>query len=620
MPGIFGLVIKSAEDGGDHRTALGLMAAAMRYESFYTTRLYESKTLGVFAGWVGPAEDIANGGVITVPNRGITLLVSGEPCCDAVSTARLLQRDHADPKMFRVVEHYDRSPETFPATTRGLFSGLLIDEPTRTSVLFNDRLGIERLFVYEDDDSFLFASEAKAILAAAPRSRALDPQGFAELVACGSTLREASPFRGIRVLPAGTVLRFCERSAPKIQRYFDRATWEEAEPLPEKEFLPRLSEALGIVIAEYARSSSVAISLTGGLDSRIIMAYLDADSRLVPCYTFGSMYRDTYDVRIARRVATVCRQPHHVLVLGSDFLRGVRQHVEKAVFVSDGYLGLSGAAELYLNKLARQVALVRMTGNYGGELLRGVRAFKASVPKGGFLTAETTARAYDAVETFSKLTSMPALSFTLFCQVPSGFGRYAIERSQVVLRSPFLDERIVRLLYRRPGRFLGKHEPSSRLIATRDPGLLKISTDRGLLGQPLTRKFRHLYREALFKGEYVTGHGAPTAVAGLTRRMPGQLVERFFRGRHKFQHPRTWMRGDLGAYIDEVLLAETYDELAPYVDVDAVKTMVTNHRNGVRNYCDQLDSLLTVSLAVRLLIRSPGRSAEVVSDFRSVKQ
>ena len=45
------------------------------------------------------------------------------------------------------------------------------------------------------------------------------------------------------------------------------------------------------------------MSLTGGLDTRMIMACRKPDPGSLPCYTFGSMFRENQDVRVARRVA-----------------------------------------------------------------------------------------------------------------------------------------------------------------------------------------------------------------------------------------------------------------------------------------------------------------------------
>jgi asparagine synthase (glutamine-hydrolysing) len=353
------------------------------------------------------------------------------------------------------------------------------------------------------------------------------------------------------------------------------------------------------------------VSLTGGLDSRMIMACLKARSGTVPCYTFGSMHRSTYDVRVARTVATFCDQPHEVLVLGEKFVEDLRDYFEKAVFISDGYLGLSGAAELYLNGLARRVAPVRITGNYGGELLRGVRAFKSSMPQGGFLRPEMTDRVRESIQAFARMTEMQPLSFTLFRQAPAGYGRYAIERSQLTVRSPFLDDDFLQLLYRSPRRPTIGREPSISLIGERRPDLLTIPTDRGLLGSGgrMAQGLRRIHREGLFKAEYWTGHGAPRWMAALTRQMPGSLIEKVFIGRHKFVHPRLWIRGTLGAYTREVLLADNAASLADCLDPAQVRAMLRRDLQGETNHSDELDKVMTLALASRLLFQSRATDA-----------
>ena len=126
-----------------------------------------------------------------------------------------------------------------------------------------------------------------------------------------------------------------------------------------------------------------------------------------------------------------------------------------------------------------------------------------------------------------------------------------------------------------PRRFSDSVDPSTFLIGRRRPDLLAIATDRGFLGRggSLVRNMRRAYRELLFKGEYLTGHGAPHRVAAITRSMPGQLLEKAFIGRHKFLHPRVWMRGHLGRYTSDVLLAEAERDLGSFVDASAVKIL-----------------------------------------------
>ena len=64
----------------------------------------------------------------------------------------------------------------------------------------------------------------------------------------------------------------------------------------------------------------IGMSLTGGLDTRMIMAWQRLQAGSLPCYTFGSMFRENQDVRVSRRVASICNQPHQVITAGQEFL------------------------------------------------------------------------------------------------------------------------------------------------------------------------------------------------------------------------------------------------------------------------------------------------------------
>jgi asparagine synthase (glutamine-hydrolysing) len=605
VPGIFGLILKGGGSRNRNivtrqRDTLNVMAAAMQYESFYTWHRYDSTALGISAGWVGPTDDAETHAPWHDEELGLTMFTAGEPGLEGAtgrSTAGTARR------WLGAVAAVRRDSREIPAAMRGQFAGFVIDERRRESVLFTDRFGFERLFVYEGPEAFFFSSEAKAILAAAPATREFDADGLAQFLACGSTIGTRSLFRGIRVLTAGTILTFDQASKAHPDRHFDRTAWERLEPLPEAEWRDAMAAALDRAVARDAGDRRAAVSLTGGLDSRIVMASLDPAPGTIPCYTFGSMYRDTYDVRAGRAVAGLCGQRHQALVLDEAFLANLGEHFDKAVMIADGGLGLSGAAELYVNTLARGVAPVRVTGNYGGELLRGIRAFKSTMPGGDFLQPAMADRVRTAIHAFSKASDVHPLSFTLFLQAPAGFSRNALERSQVTVRSPFLDEEFVQLLYRRP---VDAGDPSMYLIARRRPDLLRVPTDRGLLGRggAAVRQARWLYREGLFKAEYWTGRTASAWVARMAGLRAASLVERVFLGRHKFVHARPWLRGSLGQYMRDVLFAdETLYQLGAFVDVPKVGAMLMSDLSGTSDHSDELDRVVTAAAAARVLFR-----------------
>jgi asparagine synthase (glutamine-hydrolysing) len=602
MPGVFGFIdhtvaVKAVGDAP--LRLLEQMAAAMYYDPSYAVDLVVSPEAGAWVGRVAHGHLVEASDVDEHPlGEDVTILLTSEP-----RSLESAQRQAA-----RRLEQQYRT-HGVDRIDLGQSAGVLVDRRDSACFVFNDTYGADRIFVHVDGERTFFASEAKAILAVAPRTRALSAQGLAELVACGGTLGRTSLFEHIDVLQGGTVLTFRRGAEPSSRPQFDRRSLESADAMSAAEFLAEFPGQLKSSVSHCMnRFPNAAISLTGGLDSRMILACLEPARTPVPCYTFGSMYRDTFDVSIGREVAARLGQPFHVLELGNDFLKDLGQTLDRSVYISDGYLGLSGAAELYVNQKARTIAPVRVTGNWGGELLRGVRAFKYVSPREGFLLPHLTQRIQASAETFSsadKSTKNP-LSYTLFHQLPvQGYGRNAIERSQVMIRSPFLDDDVVRTLYRAPDTVRGSHHASLAVIAQR-PTLLDPATDLGLLGTStgLARTARRYQRLAMAKGEYLVSHGAPDWMAALTSSRWGGGIERLFLGQHKFQHFRRWMRRDVSTYVRDTLF-DSQSALVDWLDVTAVRKMTESHIAGTGNFTDELDKALTLAVTERTLLR-PG--------------
>src|SRR3989442_14497514 len=107
------------------------------------------------------------------------------------------------------------------------------------------------------------------------------------------------------------------------------------------------------------------MSLTGGLDTRMIMAWHKARPGSLPCYTFGGMFRDCRDDLVARQVAGMCGQAHQVIPVGEGFLSLFSRYAERAVYLTYGFADVSPCPHLYVKERALEIALVPMTGNYG---------------------------------------------------------------------------------------------------------------------------------------------------------------------------------------------------------------------------------------------------------------
>jgi asparagine synthase (glutamine-hydrolysing) len=597
----------------------------MEHETWYRSGIWVCDELPAYVGWTNYGGDFADCMPVFNESRDVALFLAGEVFPEAGVIRDLRNNGHqfSNGNASYLAHLYEEKGDDFVGELNGSFSGVLLDCRKRRVVLFNDRYGMHRTFIHENREGLFFASEAKCLLAVLPEVRGFDPKGLGEFLTCGCTLGRQSLYKNVSVLPPASVWVAEDGEVKKKASYFRPEEWIDRDRLNEKEFSSHILDMFGGVVGRYVVGSlPVGISLTGGLDSRVVMACLGRGSGEFPCYTFGSMYRDTFDVQIAREVARMCGRPHHVFVLGEDFLRDFPRYLEKAVYISDGYIGLSGAAELYANSMAKAIAPVRLTGNYGGEVLRGERAFKHEIPQGTFVSAELQLYLREAQATFEEHESTDGVTFALFHQAPSqGYGRLAVERSQVLVRTSFMDNDLVKLVYQAPSHLLRGQRLSVAIILRYNPDLLSIPTDRGLdcAGSPLRTLAKRFHREALFKAEYWSNKGLPTWLAAISRLGLLGVLDKSFLGRHKFQHLRLWTQERLGGYITDVLIEGSKD-LGQFFDLRQVENMVQEHVAGRRNYVNEIDKLLTITLAQCTLLRGggefgsgrPGRTCSVV--------
>ncbi|HTF61281.1 MAG TPA: hypothetical protein VK638_01075, partial [Edaphobacter sp.] len=316
------------------------------------------------------------------------------------------------------------------------------------------------------------------------------------------------------------------------------------------------------------------------------------------------MFRDCQDVTVARKVAHICGQQHRVIPVGDDFLSRFGHYSERTVFLTDACVDVSHTADLYINELARQIAPVRMTGNYGGEVLRSIRAFKPVEPPAGLFQSDFSSYLGQAKQTYASLISVHPLSFSVFRQAPwHHYGLQALEQTQLALRSPYLDNELVKTVFRAPRSTLDSNDISLRLIQDGNPELRKVPTDRGLAGKsgPLVSKLRHEYLEFTFKAEYAYDYGMPQWVARTDHALSSLHLERLFLGRHKFYHFRVWYRDALANYVREMLL-DSRTLSRPYLERQSVEKIVAGHLRGDRNFTTAIHRILTLEHLHRLFI------------------
>jgi asparagine synthase (glutamine-hydrolysing) len=604
MPGIVGLITRMPRDRAD--LELRQMLAVVGHEGFYVRGMWADSALGVYVAWVARKGSFSDGMPLKNERGDVVLVFSGEEFPGPGTAQRLKERGHdidLDDPSYLV--HLYEEDSSFPAELNGRFHGLLVDRNRGTVVLFNDRYGMNRLYYHESKYASYFAAEAKAILAVRPELRNIDPQGLGEFVSCGAVLENRTLFDGIHVLPPASAWVFRKGELERKASYFHPREWEQQEKLEPESFYRELRDVFARNLPRYFDGEEeIGMSLTGGLDTRMILAWQKCEPGSLPCYTFGSMLRENQDVRVARRVANLCEQAFQVIPAGREFLSQFSHYAERAVYLTDGCVDVGRAPDLYLNEKAREIAPVRMTGNYGGEVLRKVRAFKPEEPVSGLFHPDFMVHIRRTNETYAGLVQGHPVSFAAFKQTPwHHYGIFALEQTQLSHRSPFLDNDFVRTVFRAPDSALTGDDVCLRLIADGNEALSRIPTDRGVGGSqgPISGAASRGVLELLFKAEYAYDMGMPQWVAGIDHVLSPLHLERLFLGRHKVFHFRIWYRDYLAEYVREMLL-DPRSLSRPHIDRKGVEAIVEGHLKGDRNYTNDLHKVLTLELVHRLFL------------------
>lgn len=605
MPGITGIIGRGSL--GASEDTLAQMVAVMRRESFYSSGIYrnESRCLGV--GWVVHQGGFADCNPAWNESKDVCLIFTGEEFADACDIHALRARGHklnlSDASY--LVHWYEELGPAFVERLNGAFAGVVVDLRENKIILFNDRYGLGRIYFHESADEFYFSSEAKSLLRVLPTVRHIDPIGLAEFSSCGCVLQNRTLFAGVSLLPPASRWTFSQGRLQQKETYFQKETWEQLPRLSEKAFYENLKEAFARIVPKYFFGGPrVGMSLTGGLDGRMIIACSGHAPRTLPCYTFVGPYRECIDGTLARLVAQHCGQTHEVIPVNGKFIEQFPALAEESVYVSDGAMDVTGSAELYVNRLAREIAPVRMTGNYGSEILRSNVAFRPRPLNPSLFNPEFLQLGSAATATYEKEAEGNRLSFIAFKQVPwHHHSRLSVEQSQLTMRSPYLDNELVALAYQAPEGQEFSTTPALRFVAEANESLGHIPTDRGMLYRPTPGRTRlnNLYQELTFRAEYAYDYGMPHWLSRVDNALRPLRLERMFLGRHKFLHFRVWYRDKLGAYLKEVLL-DTKTMSRPHVAGKRLEALVNEHLSGTRNHTVELHQALSIELIYRQLI------------------
>jgi asparagine synthase (glutamine-hydrolysing) len=275
-----------------------------------------------------------------------------------------------------ILHLYEEYGTAFVERIAGMYAIALWDQKRHRLMLVRDRLGQKPLYYSADANGLLFASEVKAMLACAPRLRAIDPSAVREYLSLGYAVAPTTIFKGVRKLPPASMLIW-ERSGWRVERYWQLPS-EVRNDLSEAQWVEAIREGLRRSVREHMVSDvPIGAFLSGGIDSSAVVALM-AEQSAEPINTYSIGYGGAgaasyyNELSFAGTVARRYRTNHREILVApqvATLLPKLLWHVEEPI--SD-----SAIVTTYLvAELAAQSVKVILSGVGGDELFAGYRRY-----------------------------------------------------------------------------------------------------------------------------------------------------------------------------------------------------------------------------------------------------
>ncbi len=259
---------------------------------------------------------------------------------------------------------------------RGMFAFGVWDQARQTLLLGRDRHGVKPLYYAEQAGRFLFASELRALLASGLVERELDATGLDSFLKFGAVQEPATMIRGIRLLPAGHILRHTAEGI-SIQRY-----WQLPRPggginggaAARQARIGEIREVLAAAVRMRLVSDvPLGIFLSGGLDSSVVAAAATALGTSVKTFTVAFSEQRFNEGIAARRVAAYLGTEHHEITLSQrDLIAGL----PRALSAMDQPT-VDGINTYFVSQATKQAGVtVALSGLGGDEVFAGYRSFR----------------------------------------------------------------------------------------------------------------------------------------------------------------------------------------------------------------------------------------------------
>lgn len=251
----------------------------------------------------------------------------------------------------------------------GLFAAVIYHQKEARLSFITDRFGLKPLYIWKEKENVCsWSSELKGFLSFSGFTKIISKENILNFLQCDHYLENSTPFENVNLIGPSTILEINGKNREIIadRKYW---SWSEIKPMdiPFDEAVPEFAKLLKeAVISRMKNTEQVCVSLSGGLDSRAILANAKLVNPHIKTVTFG--IKNSYENDIVKRVVKAAQVENKLFPLsGTNWMNGRPEGIWK----TDGMLNLIHMHASLHHKEISKIGLICLNGIGGGILLGG---------------------------------------------------------------------------------------------------------------------------------------------------------------------------------------------------------------------------------------------------------
>ena len=510
---------------------------------------------------------------------------------------------------------YDHRKEACVEHLLGMFAFAIYDQKKRTLFCARDRFGQKPFKYYTDTNTFIFASELKAILTQPEYKKEPDWHAIDQYLTFQYVPAPLTGFKGIKKLMPGTYLKLDTTTGIiTTKKYWNlsfKPNNKKSQSRWEQEIAKELERA---TTSQMNADVPLGAFLSGGIDSSIIVGLMSKQStNPINTFSIGFPEKKFNELSYARLVAKHFKTNHQEFTVTPNTVEILPELIS---LYEEPYADSSAIPSYYLSKLAKQHVTVALNGDGGDEHFAGYQRYsfhkiattldklgisKIPLPAIPAFATKTTfgMRADRFLSSLSKPSATRYINYLCYFTDKMKENLYSKEFSTNITNSTN------QLMAEQFKNAQSNNDIAKALfadISTYLPDDLLVKTDIATMSQGLEARSPFLDHKFAELTAQIPSH---YKLQGLTdykhilkntfkHMLPTEITNRKKMG---FILPiEKWFRDDLSSYLKGELLQKHTHITKHLCNPDAIKNLIERHQNTSANLAPPIWALLTLEL------------------------